>query len=210
MLCPVLALAKPLNANRYNGSYIGIIGGPAFMPSLSEKDSSDSSIKKDMKTGYIFGVETGWKINRFRLALELVYTKSDIKNLKIEGATYTDVKGNIKAYPLLFNAYYDLDFFSQRWIPYIGIGIGSIHVKEDTRSTFNSYEIKEDADVIGAQGIVGMMYHINQAVSASLDYRYLITEKKDYDVTDNLGQSGTLSERYKNQMVMLGLYYHFG
>ena len=204
----VFGMAGNTDVSRFNGVYVGVNAGPTFMPKIKETDSTGDYIEKKMKTGYLGGLAMGLKNDYFRAELEAGYTKSDIDEVTYHGLVLNGVGGDVKAYSILANFYYDLDYFHSNFMPYIGIGLGSVHVDEDTE-TENGYKLDGNFGAFAGQGIAGLKYYFNRTLSVSLDYRYFISEKKSFNIKDNLGQEGTMEERYKNQMVLLGLDYCF-
>lgn len=198
------------NAHQYDGVFVTAYGGPAFMQNTDETDQSGDKITKHMKTGYGMGIGAGYKWNMLRWEVAVSYLQSDIDKLTYHGADVSGISGDTQVVPVMMNFYWDWDFLNEKFSPYIGVGVGTIHFKEDIKSSVTSYEMKEDGNAWAYQGIMGVMYHFTANFAAYLDYRYLSSEEKSYNVKDNYGAEGRLKQTYSNNLVNMGILYRFG
>jgi OOP family OmpA-OmpF porin len=141
------------------GIYIGAHGGLA----MYSGDYSDS-----IDNGYDIGMQIGYRFN---------------KNIRVEGAydymsqDVTDVDdSSINASVLMVNGYYDFDFGS-KFVPYVGVGIGSLMPS----ATYSDTSItNSDQNQFAYQGIVGVDYKVSEKVSVGVNYRYMSWTDTDY------------------------------
>lgn len=210
----MLASSGAFAAEPAMGWYAGIFAGPSIAPSR----------KFDIYTPFIspipllgklsYGVnadgggQIGYRCSNFRFEGELVFNTNHFRQLTLNGFTITNnqnrpglsIKGSTSFMAGLFNAYYefyDEDYSETQFVPYIGLGIGYVHI----RNTLNFYYYNPlyyinravlinqnrnsiSADAAIGQAIIGVNYFFNDYLSLGTDLRYMRT-----------GNIGTLGPR---------------
>lgn len=209
LVASTAALAGGPDVTHANPWYGNIYGGISFLGNVSETASNGSQVTKENHNGYLWGFAVGYQMQNWRLEGQFGYVSNDAKDLRASGVI-ADVGGDTKAYTYMLNGYYDFTNAWRQFTPYLGIGLGAAHVKEDVKNNATPTQGYSGNDTLFAyQVIAGIKYNFMPNWSANLEYRYLGTTKGDFDVTDTNGGTGTLKERYHYNFVTLGLTYHF-
>ncbi len=229
-LLTLAALAVPGAALAGQGFYLGIEGGANFLkdqkfklysfdPPLGIGAVADGTqiSKVGFDTNYIGGLLTGYAFTSgLRMELEVArrHNKFDKIDL-IDGSPSQRVEGKENADIAMGNLW--LDFFPSGWVhPYIGGGIGAarIDIRDpgvDSVGLFASGSNLQNAfDVVLAyQGGAGLRFDLTKHLTASLDYRYLRSERGKFNLLENNPDSH-VETRYQSQAALLSIRYHFG
>ena len=223
------ALASPALAAA-NGPYVGIEGGATFPQStnfdvtLTNNSATPpttatygSGYNQSYKTGYDVDLLAGYKLGLLRLEAEGGYKRAPVKAFTVSGPLLTDVgtaagvpvtaldfaSGNhIGVTTLMANALLDTDFGGSPLGAYAGGGIGR---------AWASYDGSKD-DAMAYQGIAGIRYAVTDNVDAGLKYRYLHTDKLNFDgafTANGTNFSTTASGNYDSHSVLASLVYNF-
>jgi OOP family OmpA-OmpF porin len=155
------------------GSYLEVMGGPTFDPSLPY-----GGLKFNMKTGYNVGGAIGTSLDNWfgpdwAVQGDVLYTSSQYSGFASHMSS-TSVMGDI-----VYNWKN-----SSAWTPYIGAGLGAVDV--DYRSTqFPTFQ--GDAWAFGYQGFVGLDVSVAHDVSLFGEYRYQGASKVTVKGTSDIG-----------------------
>jgi opacity protein-like surface antigen len=223
------ALASPAFAAA-SGPYVGIEGGVTF-PQSTDLDvilnnnsatptttaTYGSGYHQGYNTGYDVDLLAGYKLGLLRLEVEGGYKRSPVKNFTVSGPLLTDV-GTAAGVPvtatdfsagdhigvttLMANALLDSDFGGSRLGGYVGGGIGE---------AWASYAGAKD-NAMAYQGIVGLRYAVSDNIDAGLKYRYLHTDKLNFDgafAVNGTNFTTTASGNYDSHSVLASLVYNF-
>jgi len=184
-LAALLVVPTPSSAQYW---YVAISGGKAFeedmtlgTPTGTATTVFDSEYALSAAVGYEFAFP-------LRVEAEFVYVNSDVRDssFRLGGGPVIDAgfdDGTDQHFAWMVNAYYDVRL-GERWKPYVGGGIGVAHDKLErvfadgtgairavSRSgTFFAYQLK-----------AGIAFAVAANVDATLGYRYLRTEDRDFD-----------------------------
>jgi opacity protein-like surface antigen len=178
-----------------SGKYVSVQGG---LPFLTDSDVSADNHLGDVETnrGYAFGVafgkRLGGKYHPIRVEAELGYQKNEIDEVNNR-----DRSGDIKAYSLLLNGYYDF-VKGKKIVPYITAGIGVAKVDADV----NDFAHVDDIGLAYQVG-AGVAYHINDNWHIDLKYRFMSVVDVNGFGIDNL------NPEFASHNVFVGLRYRF-
>jgi opacity protein-like surface antigen len=188
----VVKASKVKKSKSVKAPYVSVQGGVAFLADSEVSGAKSGTIEFD--PGYALGVAVGNKFGKVRAELELGYQKNNVD--KCEGKC-KDISGDMKAYSLLVNGYYD--FINKTKItPYITAGIGVAKVDADV----NKIAHVDDTGLAYQVG-VGVAYAINSKLTVDLKYRYI-------GVVDLNGiEIDSLNPEFESNNVFLGLRYNF-
>jgi OmpA-OmpF porin, OOP family len=174
-----------------NGPHVTIMGGVAF---LTDSDVSENNKRGEVETdlGYALGVAAGYRFDAVRVEAELGYQKNEVDDVNGKNRT-----GDIKAYSLLVNGYYDL-VRGKKIVPFITAGIGAAKVDADV----NNFAHVDDIGLAYQVG-AGFYYTITDNLHIELKYRFMgVAEIDGFDL-DNL------NPEFATHNVLLGLRYRF-
>ena len=139
-------------------SYVSILGGPTFAPSLNVNGA-----KLSMDTGFNAGARYGYYLNDWNLpnvSLEAdgLFTQSKFSNLgdaRIQSSSY------------MGNVIYHFPFERTPFSVYGGAGIGAVQTNFD-----NAAGIHGGSTVLGWQALGGLEYRASEWASLFAEYRY--------------------------------------
>lgn len=209
--------------------YVAIDGGWAWTEDVDfDLPTAPNRIHPtDFDTGYVVALRGGWRFRAVgpgtpRLELDLSYRQNDVDQFGGQGDVGPGT-GKLKARGLMVNALYDFRFGS-RFVPYVGLGLGSVRVEaDDIRKDITSPAcctgiIDGKDSGLAWQGILGVAYEATQHWGVTLDYRYLATTddlKYGYRagcLPDGSACSrlpGDTEAKYRSHTVSVGLRYAF-
>lgn len=221
--------------NPVQGWYVGGIGLVSYTPSfnfytVTQLTTPSTALKGELtyRVGGGGGGQIGYRCAPWRFEGEIIfninsYSKltingTQIKRLNNDNATTTplSLKGDTYILGAMINAIYDLYQvqFSQdsQIVPYAGIGIGYVSVKNELRlyqygvqvnpTVINGISvnptIKESSSEGAVQFIIGAQYFADDYTSLGIDYRYIAT-----------GNVGNTNDRYTAHTANLTLNFAF-
>ncbi len=171
-----------------DGPYASLRGGAVFL-----RDADVSSSPLGLPSGIVeagfdpgFGVAGAvgylWAFykNDARLEVEVSYRENAIDEFNALDLPFS-AAGDVSSFAVMANAYYDI-YLSERWLSYLGVGIGGARISVDEASVAG-IPIGSDEDTVFAyQFIVGFGYAVNPVMLLSIDYRYFATADPEFDV----------------------------
>ncbi len=214
-----LAALLPGAARAGDGFYLGAEGGLDFASDQKFRAAEDGGrpfvpvaegdlrSDVDLETGYLLGLTAGYKLSGgLRPELEINFRDTDLDKGKLANGDKTSFDGNERTTAGFLNLWFDL-LADSKVHPYVGAGIGLANI--DIRHTgYDNVQLKSDDDrVLAYQGGAGVIFELSKQVDATLDYRYLSSQKGKYDLDGN-GDT-TVKMRYESQVAMISLRYYF-
>lgn len=205
--CSVPALAET------NGWYVGAQTGFNYVPKMSDGiQGTDAEAKFDPGVGVLGQVGYGFGQIRLEGELGYRYNKADTVDVSGFGASTgkQSASGSAQATTLMLNALYDFNT-GTAWTPYIGAGIGGAYVNMSSiRARDNSSAKVDDSDLVFAyQGIAGISYDFTNNLAIKADYRYLGTQKGEFDVKGTGLNNQKFEDNYTAHSLMVGFTYKF-
>lgn len=183
LLFCLLTCTLSANCSWFTGYYISIFGG-CSQKGVNRHKYEEFSVKTTYKPGYIVSGSIGSRYGPFRLEGEFGYSKSVLKNLKIE-EWKIKLKGNLRTITGMANLYYDFNHWRIPFIPYIGIGLGYGNTKmshdQEQAASFNGND-----KGLAWQAMLGVSCPIRCNVDLFVEYRYLDTHL-DKDINYTIG-----------------------
>lgn len=183
--------------------YLGAHGGASF-----QQDSEISGSGVDAEAGFDAGFAAGG-LAGYRFDLqggvsldvegEFAYRQNDIDEISAAGFP-ASAGGEARSFAWMANAWLNWQIGDSGFVPYVGGGVGGVHI-DINDAEVAGIDLEEESDfVIGGQLGGGLGYRFDEHVVVSLDYRFLITEEAKFQ---------DLDVEYQNHSVLLGLKYLF-
>jgi len=182
-----LVIAKPLQADPWEGFYVGAFGGANFVNISKEKrrgdDGIDHNLNHNLRTGYYVGGNIGYRVcSGFRVEGEVSYRNNRVKEFKVDGERQCG-RGTFRDISYMANFLYDIDTacWNSCWsccgeiFPYIGAGIGYANQRigrnnrDDVEFDFRTNSRKNG---FAWQIIAGLGYDISCEADISIEYRF--------------------------------------
>jgi len=168
------------------GPYVGVSGGGSFFSDV-RPSGAGLDVKSQFQNGYVGLGTIGWNLgDGFRAELEGGYRRSDIAGVR--GAIPGEATGALGMTTVMVNGLYDFDI--NRFgvplgalIPHLGIGVGWADPRFDHAGPYNGYLLSGHDSLLAYQGIAGFDYALAPHVKLSLDYKYLGTERANFDAS---------------------------
>jgi opacity protein-like surface antigen len=142
--------------------------------------------------------------NGFRTEIELGYRTNDFDEIKGTGffaGERASLNGDVSAFSLMVNGYYDLAT-TGRITPFVGGGLGFARVALDNSDFFG---IDDNDTVFAYQLAIGGSINLNPQLNLDLQYRFLGTS--DPEFRDDEGFKW--KTEYTTHNLMVGLRYSF-
>ena len=135
-----------------------------------------------------------------RIEAELARRAADVNTISSTAGT-----GEALATSLMANALYDFKL-DTGLTPYLGVGLGFAKGELDGAGSYGGSTISDSDTGLAYQGIAGVSYAVDDAISLFADYRYFVANNLDLKTSSNVSSSFD----FKAQSVMVGLRYTFG
>ncbi len=201
-------LLVPLCVSGALGAQSDYIGGQVGLNIASDAsndyDKLDLSIDAEFTPGVALGVLFGHSYgNGFRFEGELGYRINEVNDFTQTGTSF-GAKGEVSALSLLFNSYFD---FHNRtlYTPYLGAGIGIVHLVYDANLRTGGIAFDDSATVFAYQLGTGVSYNLNELLALDFGYRFLGTDKPEFEDKDG----DTFESEYLSHTLLVGLRYSF-
>lgn len=205
MLLPGAAAAQGLQ-----GLYGELRGGASF------PDDADTDFGGGIDGDLSF--DTGWLIegavgyaheSGLRGEIAGGYRTNDLDEFDWSGVGDVDFEGDIEAFTLLANVYYDFDLSAYggatgtaaNFVPFVGGGLGVAYLNANLEEINNvSLNDEEDDTVFAWQIVAGFAYNFTPNVAATVRYAYFATSDPEFDDVDS---------EYSGHNVLAGIRYNF-
>jgi opacity protein-like surface antigen len=102
--------------------YISASGAWQQRETVHEVDDPQTFIK--FHSGFLANAALGIRLDTFRFELETSFMNNEV-DIAGAGGLSSPSPGNVNIRAYMFNGYYDIQFASSRWKPYVGAGIGT-------------------------------------------------------------------------------------
>jgi len=193
----LMAAANAQSSGLPAGMYVGGGIGATFTDD-ADLDVSGAGFDGEVSfdTGYAGIASIGYKwTNGFRFELEFGGRKNDVDGVSPGGSD----SGSVNSLSLFGNLLYDFGWGA--FSPYIGAGVGGVHVNASNYRGPGGLVVDDSDNVFGVQGIAGIGYMIAPDIQLFADYRYLYAD--DPDLKTNAGVDA--QSEYTNHTVLLGV-----
>lgn len=187
-----------------DGFYVSAGVGPNFVPKLTLKDTNSSvdGARITSDTGIGITAAGGYAFGPVRVEGELGWRNNGLD--KVGGSS---ASGELEPWSFFTNGYYDINT-GTAFTPYVGAGVGVAYF--DGNISAGGTPISDMGRAgFAYQGIAGVAYKIDEAVSLKAEYRYMATEQIEIPNSAALG-GGHGNINYQANSVLVGFIYHFG
>jgi len=202
------------NAAAGDGWYLGLEGGADWQRQSNDTltlggfGGPTAEFSEKYKLGWVGGVTTGYGFaNGLRPELELAYRQSRYKNI-FGSLGSADADGRKDARSAFANLWYDLKSESGLFKtvhPYIGIGGGVTSLWQENFGAGGTELVNDHDTVFAYQAGAGIGFDLTRRLTASVDYRYVGTEKGHFDASPAVG--GRIDSGYNGQSALLSVRY---
>jgi OOP family OmpA-OmpF porin len=192
-----------------DGWYVSAGVGATDLPDLKASNTiaGGNPTKIEPSLGIAIVGAAGYAWGPVRLEEELGWRDNGIDKVSTPSLGKQNGTGDLAPLSLMTNLYYDFDTGS-KWTPYLGAGAGGVDLDARVVEAGTTL-VKAERIGFGYQGIAGLAYRINDALSIKADYRYLATTPISFPDDPALG-SGKAKLTYESHAVLVGFVYHFG
>ena len=146
----------------------------------------DEYIPFDFDLGYLGTAAVGYNwffpesIADLRVELEASYRYNDIDEI-----ASGDADGEVQAFSALVNGYFDFRT-NLPVVPYIGAGVGAMHIRHDDDGAGGATgSIDDDDTALAYQVMAGFYRHISDNLAVGFEYRFIETE--DFTLSRSVG-----------------------
>ena len=206
----LVALSSPFV---FNGYYIGLSGGPSFVPTVTATEFFNDGKDRfpwGSSTGSYFGAQVGGQFGNWRA--EGQYTWSVNPAAATMPVPGIKIGGDTETFGFFGNVIYTPPFsLGIPVTPHLGVGFGALSVTTDIkvndRTVFNS-----SGWAPGAQAIGGVTYNISPTWSVDLNYQYQTTlTDVEYRTLPIAGSDirNRVTSPYHAHFITLGVNLHF-
>jgi OmpA-OmpF porin, OOP family len=171
-----------------DGPYLRAEGGWSHLNDIKGQGATALSFSSKEDDGFMAGGAAGWKFGQLRVELGLDFSGYDATSIHVvnDGGLGTRLhtaslsgasaspSGSVNIFDGMINALWDFRTGTP-FVPYIGIGVGMAHAKLDSFSV-GGHPLANSSDTVFAyQPMVGVRYHITDALALGAEYRYFAT-----------------------------------
>jgi outer membrane protein OmpA-like peptidoglycan-associated protein len=178
--CLAMAAASAIPEARAQ-FYIGAEGGWTSLPSHTDTIPGVTSFTAQFNGGFNAGMRGGYEWGPWRFEEEYSYRQNNARNLTGGGFTINALSGNRHTNSIMTNVLYD---FTVGWpiTPHVGFGVGAVEVFDGLRVPGIGQLFNNSTWQFGYQGIAGIRYNLNPALTLDLDYRYLAATQPTFSI----------------------------
>jgi opacity protein-like surface antigen len=199
--------------NIVTGWYVGgMVGARYLEDQFSEAVSSnqlrqfDAAFDWNAAAGGAIGYRMPVRphdMGQLRFEVDFLTSKNNVKRLILNGADVTS-NNEVSGHSFMFNTAIDFIHVSEAITPYIGGGIGFMHVREDLQS--GTINVVDSNEVFAWQGMAGIAVQLWEHVEWFTEWRYLGGSKPKFTSTGPVGttQRIELRSEYNSHSVMTG------
>ena len=181
-----------------------------FLGAISPNDSADSLNGKTTYTrGYSASLAVGYGVtDNVRVEAEALRNKVSIDTIMlptVNGGNPQKAGGSVTSIAFMANAYYDFSMDAPVR-PYVGFGLGRADVAINDSSVPGISGTRDADQALAWQAKLGFSYPLNDAVSATVGYRFFDTRNLSF--TSKNGTNYT-TDGAKSHTFGIGLSYMF-
>jgi len=210
----ILLGLKSANAEGLSGPYISGNLGLAVLPDFKYTINGGSTKYDYINHNLGFGASFagGYKKERFRIELEVASSMVTHKEEYLDGGPLLPdmtLTGNTSIITVMGNVY--LEFFDSEastLVPYIGVGSG--YVRLSTKKTLELFGVSTDQKInnnlLGAQGIVGLKYNMDEKSAITFQWKGLITQGPTFKIP---GTTDLKYDAFYTNTFAVGVLYRF-
>jgi OmpA-OmpF porin, OOP family len=202
-----------------NGLYLRAEGGWSHENDMKGQGSTGLNFGSQEKEGYMAGGAAGWKFGQLRMELGLDFSGHDVSSIQVNGdgglgarlggaslnGANANPSGSIHIIDGMVNAAWDFRTGTP-FVPYIGIGVGVAHVALDNFAVAGRPLSNSSDTVFAYQPMVGVRYHVTDAIAIGAEYRYFATVDPTFKDSTGVKFHG----RIESHNVLANLSYFFG
>jgi OmpA-OmpF porin, OOP family len=202
-----------------NGPYLRAEGGWSHENDMKGQGSTGLNFGSQEKEGYMAGGAAGWKFGQLRMELGLDFSGHDVSSIQVNGdgglgarlggaslnGANANPSGSIHIIDGMVNAAWDFRTGTP-FVPYIGIGVGVAHVALDNFAVAGRPLSNSSDTVFAYQPMVGVRYHVTDAIAIGAEYRYFATVDPTFKDSTGVKFHG----RIESHNVLANLSYFFG
>jgi len=192
-----------------DGWYFSAGTGINYVPDMKLSNTraagNPTSTKSDI--GMVIVGAVGYSFDPIRVEGEFGWRDNGFDKITTPLNGRTDGQGDFQPVSLMANVYYDFKTGTP-WTPYVGVGVGAVDLIAKLGQGGQTL-VDNSATGLGYQGILGVAYKLNDALSIKADYRYLGTTDIGLSNSPALG-AGTATASYESHSVLVGFIYRFG
>jgi opacity protein-like surface antigen len=165
----------------------------------------DSDVSFAGALGYSF---PSYGIGNFRTEIEFSSRENDVDELSFNNVA-RNATGDISAYSVLFNGYYDFTNVHDKFVPYVGFGLGFTSVDADIQ--YGPADFNGDDTVFSFQGIAGVTYKATENLDLFTDFRYIVADDPELNRFGGPAPVGNveLDSEYDAYTINFGVRYNF-
>ena len=192
-----------------DGAYVSLRGGVGLM--ADQDDDNNYGLTKSSDVGTAFMGALGRQVGDARIEAEVGYLSNNIQSVQAEGFVLPGTTtGTTTAIPIMLAGFYDFrNMGSETFVPYVGAGLGAVHIHENIESDELGLTEKGTNFVFGYTFMAGFNAALNQSFSAGLGYQFLGTTEGSYNLFNSAGASIPYNDNYYNNLIMANLTYKF-
>ncbi|WP_022975785.1 OmpA family protein [Nevskia ramosa] len=198
-----------------DGWYLGLEGGSNWQRQSNDTQSfggllgGQSPFASKYDNGWVGGVTSGYAFsNGFRPEVELAYRQDRYKRI-FDSASSAEGDGRKDTRSAFANLWYDLKSDSGLFKtvhPYIGVGGGVSQLWLENVGSAGQELVNDHDTVFAYQGGAGIGFDLSRRLTASVDYRYVGTEKGYFEANPGAG-GGRVNSGFNGQSALLSVRY---
>ena len=189
-----------------DGWYVGAEAGVTKVPGIGFDTGNTNSWHQKQDLGYGVLGQVGYGFGPIRLEGEIGFRRNDLSTFSNSNGDLSP-SGSIGGISGMANVYYDFDT-GTRFTPYLGGGIGGLDLSTNNITAGGVGVTNDNRLAFAYQGIAGISYAVDEALSIKADYRYLRTVDEGLAVESSYG-GGNASAAYASHAIMIGFTYKF-
>lgn len=205
-----LGLAVCLSANVAMADWY--VSGSVGYTNVSDQESTGPSREVDAEydSDTSFSAAVGYIIpdTNYRAEVEFTRRKNDVDNLAFNNVGRV-AQGDISSRSIFLNGYYDFNQVHERFVPYVGAGIGITRVDVDVQ--YGRADFNGDDSVLAFQAIAGVNYKATDKLNIFTDVKYHVTNDPELNRFGGPAPAANveLDSEYDTYSVNVGLRYNF-
>jgi OOP family OmpA-OmpF porin len=201
-----LALAALLLAGGSQAQiYIGGEAGWTGLLDAHDTIAGVTTVTTQFTGGFNAGVRGGYEWGPWRFEEEYSYRQNSAHDLAGYGFKVPATGGDRHTNAIMTNVLYDFTL-GYPITPHLGVGVGAVDMFDGLKVPGIGQLFNDSTWQFGYQGIGGIRYNINPALTVDLDYRYLATTQPTFSIP---GTGLHYRSSYKTNNLVASLIYRF-